>query len=81
MKKAGLEVMGVDVPEDPLMPLNKYLDIDGPLKKVFRDGDSTWSLAQKDELEAGLDWWKNDMNEIEKQAFIEEREIQRKRVG
>ncbi len=26
----------------------------GPFKKVLRDGDSTWSAATEEELEAGL---------------------------
>jgi len=32
MTKAGLQVLNEDIPSDPLMPLAKYLDLEGPLK-------------------------------------------------
>lgn len=63
------------------MPLDTYKDIMAPFSAKFRDGDSTWSLARPQELEAGLKWWQKKVDNGEAEAFVEEREIQRNRVG
>ena len=31
-------------------------------EEVFRNGDSTWSLALDEELDAGLKWWKGEID-------------------
>ena len=31
-------------------------------EEVFRNGDSTWSLALEEELDAGLKWWKGEID-------------------
>ena len=81
LKKADLEIRACDIPEEPLMPLEKYLDPNGPLTVFYQNGDSTWSLARKDELEAGLEWWQSKIDDGTAKSFIEEREVERKRVG
>ena len=81
LKRAHLEIRATDIPEEPLMPLEKYLDPNGPLTVFYRNGDSTWSLARKDELEAGLEWWQSKIDDGTVKSFIEERELERKRVG
>lgn len=58
IEKAGLTLASVDVPQEPLIPLKAYLDINAPFSENFRKSDSTWTLATEDELKAGLDWWK-----------------------
>lgn len=50
---AGLENFRVDIPAEPLMDIKDYKNVNGPLDIVFRNGDSTWSLARPQELEAG----------------------------
>ena len=52
LEAAGLTGVTWDVPVVPLMSLEAYGDIQGPFNKVFRDGDSTWSAATEEELEA-----------------------------
>lgn len=81
LKKADLEIRACDIPEEPLMPLEKYLDPNGPLTVFYRNGDSTWSLALGDELDAGLEWWQSKIDDGTAKSFIEEREVDRKRVG
>ena len=63
------------------MALNDYKNLNGPLEIVFRNGDSTWSLARPQELEAGQIWWKKKLEAGTASAFIEEREKERARVG
>jgi len=58
-----MEVVKTDIPSQPLIEESFYLDIEGPTKDVFRNGDSTWSKATAEELEAGLAWWKTMLAE------------------
>lgn len=81
LQTANLGVKACDIPEEPLMPLDKYLDPNGPLTVFYRNGDSTWALSRPDELDAGLDWWKEKIANQTALSFIQEREIQRQRVG
>ena len=81
LEAAGLTGVTWDVPDVPLMSLEAYGDIQGPFSKVFRDGDSTWSAATEEELEAGLAWWKSVVDAGEAEAFLAEREARRAVVG
>jgi ubiquinone/menaquinone biosynthesis C-methylase UbiE len=81
MEAAGLADITWDVPDVPLMAPAAYADINGPLSKVFRDGDSTWSAASEEELEAGLAWWKGELDAGRGEAFLAEREERRAVVG
>ena len=58
LANAGLEMVEVDIPEDPLVQLDAYLELEGPFSEQFRNSDSTWALATEEELEAGLQWWR-----------------------
>lgn len=50
-------------------------DLEGPLKKEFRQADSFWASIQEDDLENGLDKWRKKLNnKNETTQFIEERE-------
>ena len=78
---AGLNVASIDVPDLPLMRLDAYLDEKGPFSQLYRDGDSTWSLATPEELESGLDWWQSMHDANKAESWLEEREAIRAEVG
>ena len=42
---------------------------------------SVWSLASKEELEAGLAKWRRMLEDDTADQFIAEKEVQRKRLG
>lgn len=81
LEAAGLTDVTWDVPDVPLMSIEAYGDIQGPFSKVFRDGDSTWSAATPEELEAGLAWWQGEVDAGRAEAFLAEREQRRAVVG
>lgn len=51
---AGLAETGRFVPVDAVLQGDAYFDPSGPLEPSWRAGDSTWSLADDDELAAAL---------------------------
>ena len=53
----------------------------GPFKQEFRNADSTWSLATKEELEAGLAWLQAKIDAGEGEKFLAEREAIRAKIG
>lgn len=55
--------------------------MNGPLSAIYRNGDSTWSLATEAELAAGLAWWRAEIEAGRAQAFLSARELRRKEVG
>jgi len=58
-----------------------YLDSQGPLKKAWRDGDSTWSLATAQEVAEALDRLHRIHESGTVVSFIEEREQLRQAIG
>ena len=58
IKEATLTTISIDVPLEPLMRKDLYLDANAPFNETFRNSDSTWSLASEEELQSGLEWWK-----------------------
>ena len=54
LQDCGFEYHGRFAPTDATIQSGSYLDPHGPLKKEWRDGDSTWSLVDEDELERAL---------------------------
>ena len=82
LKALDMDVRRVEIPREPLMEISHYLDPKGPLKKDFRDGDSTWSLATEEELKKGLDWYKTTILDKNVHAeYIKKREDLRAKVG
>eukprot|EP00940_MAST-03C_sp_MAST-3C-sp2_P002075 g2075.t1 len=82
MKRSRLDVQRVEIPPQPLMRLQKYLDAEGPFKKTYRNGDSTWSLATDAELKTGLERYKTSIyDKGEAEAYIKEREAIRRKIG
>ena len=81
LANAGLQTHSIDVPDAPLMKLEAYLDLNGPFGQLYRDGDSTWSLATPEELEAGLDWWQSMHDAGNAESWLAQREQIRAEIG
>ena len=54
LQDCGFAYHGRFAPTDAKIQSGSYLDPHGPLKKEWRDGDSTWSLVDEDELDRAL---------------------------
>ena len=54
LQDSGFAYRGRFAPTDATIQSGSYLDPHGPLKKEWRDGDSTWSLVEEDELARAL---------------------------
>lgn len=54
LQKTGFAYNGRFTPTDATIQSGSYLDPHGPLRKEWRDGDSTWSLVEENELERAL---------------------------
>ena len=63
--------MKIDIPQEPLVPLESYLNVNAPFDEFFRKSDSFWSLATEVELKAGLEWWKDMVERGEAEKILE----------
>jgi ubiquinone/menaquinone biosynthesis C-methylase UbiE len=81
LRAAGFRATGRLVPLHEVLQGRGYLDHQGPLKKSYRDGDSTWSLADKEELDAALDRVRTMNAQGTMAAYLEQREELRRNVG
>jgi ubiquinone/menaquinone biosynthesis C-methylase UbiE len=80
-RNAGFHTFTSNVPNEPLVRMDKYLDLEGPFLKGYRDADSTWSLATEDELEKGLKILRQKIDAGLAEGWMEEREALRKKIG
>jgi len=81
LEEAGLGFEESIVPLNSVLQGENYLDPKGPLKKSYRDGDSTWSLATSVELERASERVRA-MNEDGSMArYLESRECLRRDIG
>ncbi|MEM9272206.1 MAG: hypothetical protein AAGA80_04465 [Cyanobacteria bacterium P01_F01_bin.143] len=80
-KEVGFYLGGQIVPVDAVLQGNNYLDKEGPLKKAYRDGDSTWSLATEEELATALTRVKKMNADGRMKQYLESRENLRKHIG
>ena len=81
LQATGFRSIGKIVPLHEVLQGQGYLDPEGPLKKTYRDGDSTWSLVSDEQLNAALERVRA-MNEQETMtAYLEQREELRRDVG
>ena len=78
---AGFTYGSSCVPLDDLGQGESYLDPEGPLKKVYRDGDSTWSLATPQELERAMERVREMVEAGTMEAYVRGRDSGRKRIG
>jgi ubiquinone/menaquinone biosynthesis C-methylase UbiE len=81
LKEVGFHRVGIVVPVDAVLQGKNYLDPMGPLKKDFRDGDSTWSLATDEELEQAFERVRTMNQEDSMVHYLETRENLRKNIG
>ena len=78
---AGLKITTTDIPGDTLFKKEKYFDLNGPFHEEYRNADSVWSLATKEELEAALSWWKEQLEGGLADGLMKQWEERRKAVG
>ena len=81
LERAGFDSFEAVVPPVPLVREDLYLDIEAPFSQLFRNADSTWSLATDDELAAGLKMLREKIEKGEGAAWLAEREALRAEVG
>jgi len=81
-ENAGLEYGSATVPVDLTLQAPETLyNVEGPFKKQFRDGDSTWAMATEDELAEGLAAHRKRIQDKTIDAWMAEREELRKTFG
>jgi ubiquinone/menaquinone biosynthesis C-methylase UbiE len=81
LEESGFNFRGNIVPLNSVLQGKNYLDPEGPLKKNYQNGDSTWSLATNEELEHALGRVRT-MNEDGSMArYLEARETLRRNIG
>ena len=80
-KEVGFHLRGTIVPVDAVLQGENYLDEEGPLKKAYRDGDSTWSLATDAELETALERVRKMNADGTMKQYLEKRENLRRHIG
>ena len=81
MEEVGFYFGGKTVPVDAVLQGDHYLDPTGPLKKSFRDGDSTWALATDEELEAAFERVNRMNADSQIMQYLDERESLRYQIG
>ncbi len=81
LEEAGFQLGGVIVPLYAILQGPSYFDPLAPLRKSFRDGDSTWSLVTGEELTRALERIRTLNEDGSMEEFLHRREQQRKRVG
>ncbi|MEN8216971.1 MAG: class I SAM-dependent methyltransferase [Pseudomonadota bacterium] len=81
LKEVGFHKVGIVVPVDAVLQGENYLDPMGPLKKDFRDGDSTWSLATDEELERAFERVQTLNKKDSMAQYLDTREKLRKNIG
>ncbi|MCK5000779.1 MAG: hypothetical protein KAS23_14655, partial [Anaerohalosphaera sp.] len=69
------------VPLHEVLQGQGYLDPEGPLKKTYRDGDSTWSLVSEEQLNAVSERVRTMNEQGTMTAYLEQREELRRDVG
>lgn len=69
------------VPYEAVLQGDSYFDAEGPLKKEWRDGDSTWSLVSPKELAAALERVESMKKDGTLRPFVEEHHKTRIKVG
>ena len=81
LSNAGLTIAAIDTIKESTMNADKYLDRNGPFDEKFRQTDSTWALATPEELEAGLAWWKEQIEAGLADEIMKKREARREEIG
>ncbi|CAN5714152.1 hypothetical protein BH24ACT21_BH24ACT21_06750 [soil metagenome] len=81
LQGSGFAYNGRFAPTDATIQSGSYLDPHGPLKKEWRDGDSTWSLVEEDELESAI----SKARELDKEGgladYMDHHDARRRDIG
>lgn len=81
LQESGFTYNGRFAPTDATIQSGSYLDPHGPLRKEWRDGDSTWSLVEEDELERAL----SKVRELDKEGglgdYMDHHDVRRRDIG
>lgn len=78
---AGFRTPAQVVPYDAVLQGNAYFDPRGPLRKAWRDGDSVWTFATRDELDLSLSTIKRLDEQGTLDTQFEEWDAPRQRIG
>jgi len=81
LQATGFHSIGKIVPLHEVLQGQGYLDPEGPLKKTYRDGDSTWSLVSDEQLNAVLERVRAMNEQGTMTAYLEQRDELRRDVG
>ncbi len=81
LEAVGFRFGGMIVPLHEVLQGNKYLDLQGPLDKAYRDGDSTWSLTTAEELQNALTRLRAMHDEGSMASYLQQREQRRHQIG
>lgn len=81
VRDIGLEYGGAIVPLDEVLQARNYLNIEGPMSEHWRSGDSTWTLATRQELNIGLIRLRSMIADGSVFGWIKQRERLRREVG
>ena len=81
LQDCGLDYRGRFAPTDARIQGNSYQNPHGPLKKEWRDGDSTWSLVSDKELEQALFKIRDLDGEGWLEGYVEHQDARRRDIG
>jgi ubiquinone/menaquinone biosynthesis C-methylase UbiE len=82
LTEVGFKIGGVYTLLDELLVNPEvYMQKDGPFDEKWRNMDSTWSLATATELEAGLQQWREQLENGVADEIIAKYEEQRRKIG
>ena len=81
LEKEGFSGLNVTAPLEAILQGPQYLDPKGPFDKEWRDGDSTWALSPKEELDTALARLRKMIADGSIAGFMKEREVLRKKTG
>jgi SAM-dependent methyltransferase len=77
----GMTVTGRFVPTDATIQGDSYFDAEGPLSKLWRRGDSTWSLTSEAELGAMIDTVTGLRERGDLDHYLLEHDARRRHIG
>ena len=81
LQDCGFAYHGRFAPTDATIQSGSYLDPHGPLKKEWRDGDSTWSLVEEDELDRAI----SKVRELDEEGglgdYMDNHDARRREIG
>lgn len=81
LSDAGLIDSTIEVIMESTINQDQYYDLTGPFDTNYRNADSMWSLATTEELEAGLLWWRQQIEEGSAEDLLKKFDKRRLSVG